>query len=220
MGNEQSQLSSGPDLSNSYGFQVLRNISPTLNLEPFFDFIVGINGRPIEDPNPNLFLQEVYNCAGSILRLGVWSGKGGRLRDIVVDLTQPGQDGFGLMPDGGIRLGISVQWTPLSVAGNVWRILRVQENSPADLAGLIEEEDFIVGTPEGVVHGENGMAALIQDVSIKYHRAQPILFSLSASNQANSLRNDPSASTSTTTPPTRSASSQSPPIAIGVVKVS
>ncbi|RPA86566.1 hypothetical protein BJ508DRAFT_301929 [Ascobolus immersus RN42] len=163
MGNEQSQLGGGGPPANSYGFQVLRNISPTLNLDPFFDFIVGINGRPIEDPNPNLFLQEVYNCAGSVLRLGVWSGKGGRLRDVDVDLTQPKLDGFGLTHDGRVQLGLSVQWTPLSVAGNVWRILRVQENSPADLAGLIEEEDFIVGTPEGIVHGENGMSALIQD---------------------------------------------------------
>lgn len=197
MGNEQSQLS-GPSLENSYGFQVLRNTSPSLQIEPFFDFIVGINGRPIEDPNPNLFLQEVQNCAGSVLRLGIWSGKGGRIRDIVVDLTQVGQDGYGLQPDHRVRLGISVQWTPLSVAGNVWRILRVQENSPADLAGLIEEEDFIVGTPEGVVHGENGMGELIHDVHFS------LFFLFPAQTNTNlSLQTVPSASTSTTTLPTR-----------------
>ena len=31
----------------SYGFQVLRNKSPELAIEPWFDFIVGINGRMI-----------------------------------------------------------------------------------------------------------------------------------------------------------------------------
>lgn len=31
----------------SYGFQVLRNTNLELPIEPWFDFIVGINGRPI-----------------------------------------------------------------------------------------------------------------------------------------------------------------------------
>lgn len=31
----------------SYGFQVLRNTNLDLPIEPWFDFIVGINGRPI-----------------------------------------------------------------------------------------------------------------------------------------------------------------------------
>jgi hypothetical protein len=33
--------------SNQGGFQVLRNKSPELAVEPWFDFIVGINGRMI-----------------------------------------------------------------------------------------------------------------------------------------------------------------------------
>lgn len=31
----------------SFGFQVLRNTNLELAVEPWFDFIVGINGRPI-----------------------------------------------------------------------------------------------------------------------------------------------------------------------------
>lgn len=31
----------------SFGFQVLRNTNLELAIEPWFDFIVGINGRPI-----------------------------------------------------------------------------------------------------------------------------------------------------------------------------
>ena len=30
-----------------FGFQVLRNTNLELTIEPWFDFIVGINGRPI-----------------------------------------------------------------------------------------------------------------------------------------------------------------------------
>lgn len=33
--------------STSFGFQVLRNRDSELPLEPWFDFIVGINGHPI-----------------------------------------------------------------------------------------------------------------------------------------------------------------------------
>lgn len=32
---------------NAYGFQVLRNKNPDLPLEPWFDFIIGINGHII-----------------------------------------------------------------------------------------------------------------------------------------------------------------------------
>lgn len=31
----------------SYGFQVLRNTNPDLNLDPWFDFIIGLNGHYI-----------------------------------------------------------------------------------------------------------------------------------------------------------------------------
>lgn len=33
--------------STSFGFQVLRNKDAELPLEPWFDFIVGLNGHPI-----------------------------------------------------------------------------------------------------------------------------------------------------------------------------
>jgi hypothetical protein len=87
------QPRSGPG-DNAFGFQVLRNKDPELPLEPWFDFIVGINGHTIvsiqcfdtlcwdtvntdtqEDPDPNLFATECRNCAGGSLTLEVWSAK-------------------------------------------------------------------------------------------------------------------------------------------------
>lgn len=35
------------DNHGAFGFQVLRNKTPELAVEPWFDFIVGINGRMI-----------------------------------------------------------------------------------------------------------------------------------------------------------------------------
>lgn len=34
-----------------FGFQVLRNTNLELSIEPWFDFIVGINGRPVVRDN-------------------------------------------------------------------------------------------------------------------------------------------------------------------------
>ena len=36
-------------------------------------------------------------------------------------------------------------------------------NSPADVAGLLPYGDYIVGTPEGNVHGESGLGELVED---------------------------------------------------------
>lgn len=45
----------------------------------------------------------------------------------------------------------------------MWHILDVTPESPADLAGLLPYGDYIVGTPEGIVHGEAGLGELVED---------------------------------------------------------
>ena len=60
-------------------------------------------------------------------------------------------------------LGLTLQWTPLSSTEDVWHILDVIPNSPADAAGLLPYGDYIVGTPEGNVHGEAGLGELVED---------------------------------------------------------
>ena len=80
--------------NGAFGFQVLKNTNPEVPLEPWFDFIIGINGRTIvsestlilqrtvrdvndvqDNADPNLFATEVRNCAGTTISLGVFSGK-------------------------------------------------------------------------------------------------------------------------------------------------
>lgn len=61
--------------AGEYGFQILRNANLELAVEPWFDFIVGINGRPVDNPAPQLFAQEVRNCAGGTVTLGLWNAK-------------------------------------------------------------------------------------------------------------------------------------------------
>ncbi|KAF4782516.1 GRASP55/65 family protein [Colletotrichum scovillei] len=136
----------------SFGFQVLRNTNLELNVEPWFDFIIGINGRPIDNPDPSLFAQEVRNCAGGSVSLGLWSAKGQRTREL-----------HALVPHDTASLGLSLQWTPLAVAANIWHVLDVAANSPADGAGLLPYGDYILGSPEGALHGEGGLSELVED---------------------------------------------------------
>ncbi|KAI2633608.1 GRASP55/65 PDZ-like domain-containing protein [Hypomontagnella submonticulosa] len=137
---------------HGYGFQVLRNTNLELGIEPWFDFIVGINGRVIDNPDPRLFAQEVRNCAGGTVALGLWSAKGQRTRVLHIPV-----------PADTRSLGLSLQWTPLAVASNVWHVLDVPANSPADHAGLLPYSDYILGTPDGILHGESGLGELVDD---------------------------------------------------------
>ncbi|KXX74258.1 Golgi reassembly-stacking protein 2 [Madurella mycetomatis] len=136
----------------AFGFQVLRNTNLQLAIEPWFDFVVGINGRMIDDSDPVLFAQEVRNCAGSSVMLGLWSAKGQRTRALHIPV-----------PADTASLGLTLQWTPLSVVSNIWHVLDVPANSPADAAGLLPFSDYILGTPEGVLHGEGGLSELVED---------------------------------------------------------
>jgi hypothetical protein len=49
------------------------------------------------------------------------------------------------------------------VVSNIWHVLDVPANSPADAAGLLPYSDYILGTPEGVLHGEGGLSELVED---------------------------------------------------------
>ncbi|KAI2618889.1 GRASP55/65 PDZ-like domain-containing protein [Hypoxylon sp. NC1633] len=138
--------------SHGFGFQVLRNTNLELGVEPWFDFIVGINGRVLDNPDPRLFAQEVRNCAGASVALGIWSAKGQRTRVLHV-----------AVPPDTRSLGLSLQWTPLAVASNVWHVLDVPANSPADHAGLLPYSDYVLGTPDGTLHGESALGELVDD---------------------------------------------------------
>ncbi|KAI4167376.1 MAG: hypothetical protein LQ348_007671 [Seirophora lacunosa] len=137
---------------SAYGFQVLRNKNLEIPIEPWYDFIIGINGRQVDNPDPNLFATEIRNCAGATVNLTIWSAKGSRTRTIPLPVPTPSP-----------TLGITLQWTSSSVTQDVWHVLDVIANSPADNAGLLPYGDYIVGTPEGNVRGESGLGELVED---------------------------------------------------------
>lgn len=67
------------------------------------------------------------------------------------------------VPAGAASLGLTLQWTSLGVVSNIWHVLDVPANSPADLAGLLPYSDYILGSPEGALHGESGLSEIVED---------------------------------------------------------
>jgi GRASP55/65 PDZ-like domain len=61
------------------------------------------------------------------------------------------------------NLGLTLQYTALSTVSTIWHILDVPASSPADIAGLLPYSDYILGTPEGILHGESGLGELVED---------------------------------------------------------
>ena len=84
--------------------------------------------------------------------LQLTKGKGQRVRSLHIPVPAPSP-----------TLGVTLQWTPLSSTEDVWHILDVIPDSPADNAGLLPYGDYIVGTPEGILHGEAGLGELVED---------------------------------------------------------
>ncbi|KAF4123440.1 hypothetical protein GMORB2_6141 [Geosmithia morbida] len=60
-------------------------------------------------------------------------------------------------------LGLSLQWAPIALAANVWHVLDVAPNSPADQAPLLPYSDYILGSPEGALNGEAALGELVED---------------------------------------------------------
>lgn len=145
-------LSHQQNSSGAHGFQILRNPDASLTLEPWFDFIIGINGRTIDNADPDLFATEIRNCAGTTISLGVYSAKGQQIREM-----------YAPVPPEKPSLCLTLQWTPLGVVDDVWHILDVMSNSPADVAGLLPYSDYVVGSPEGLLRGDAGLGELVEE---------------------------------------------------------
>jgi len=106
-----------------------------------------------DNPEPSLFVQELRNCAGTNISLGVYSAKGQQIREVFISV-----------PSDSSPLGLALQWSPLTTTEAVWHILDVIPNSPADAAGLLPYSDYVIGSPEGLMRGESGLSELIEDV--------------------------------------------------------
>jgi hypothetical protein len=88
----------------------------------------------------------------NVLRLQTDNEQGQRTRTIHIPISPSSPN-----------LGLTLQYISLSTVSTIWHILDVPAGSPADLAGLLPYSDYILGTPEGILHGESGLGELVED---------------------------------------------------------
>lgn len=72
------------------------------------------------------------------------------------------------------ELGLSLRWCPLASSGNVWHVLEVHPSSPAEIAGFIPYNDYIIGSPEGALVGESALGELVEQVLSFYFYANVV----------------------------------------------
>ncbi|CCE63467.1 hypothetical protein TPHA_0E03780 [Tetrapisispora phaffii CBS 4417] len=154
-----------------------------LQLQSYFDFIVGINDEPVpviinqhgySYPDYNRIVELLNEKCNNYVKLNIWSGKGGNYRDEYVsvqykDESQLEDVSLAAVEDNQAAnkkfqsLGFKVQWSPLIAATFVYHILNINlPNGPAEQAGLIPDEDYIIGCQDGLL--ATGGETLLQDI--------------------------------------------------------
>ena len=146
------------------GYHVLRvqDNSPgyKAGLEPFFDFIVAIENTRLDQDNESL--KEILKAnAEKPVKMIVYSSKTCKVREASITPSNL-WGGQGL-------LGVSIRFCSFDGANeNVWHVLEIQPNSPADIAGFRPFTDYIIGA-DSVLHETEDLFALIES-----HEGKPL----------------------------------------------
>lgn len=135
----------------TYGYHVhgVQPNSPAekCGLQPFFDFILSLDNRRLNEENE--LLKEILKAnVDNVVKMEVYSIKSMRVRALeVVPSSMWGGQGL---------LGASVRFCSYQGANeNVWHVLDVEASSPAALAGLHPHTDFIVGADQVLQDSED-----------------------------------------------------------------
>ncbi|KAH8307283.1 hypothetical protein KR044_008937 [Drosophila immigrans] len=129
-------------------------------LEAFFDFIVAIAGTRLDQDN-DMLKELLRQNVDKPVRVTVYSSKTQTIREL--SLTPCNNwGGQGL-------LGVSIRFCSFEGANeNVWHILEVHPNSPAELAGLRAYSDYVIGA-DAIRHENDDLFTLIET-----HEQQPL----------------------------------------------
>ncbi|VDO94784.1 unnamed protein product [Schistosoma mattheei] len=106
-------------------------------MEAFFDFIVAVGDKRLEEDN-DCIRDLLQANKDKPVRLLVYSSKSQSCREVTL-IPNNHWGGQGLM-------GVSIRYCSFDRANeNVWHVLGVESKSPADLAGLKPYTDYIIG---------------------------------------------------------------------------
>ena len=142
MGNESSSESSE---EKHYGYRVLgvqaQSPASAIGLVSFFDFIVEADGIPLYAKEVSFFVDLIREFADRKLPLLVYNCKKHSMREVLLTPTTnwPGE-GY---------LGVAIRFDSYHDAEeHLCRVLEVEPDSPAELAGLEAGTDYLLGTAD------------------------------------------------------------------------
>ncbi|KAJ3359494.1 hypothetical protein GGF32_009221 [Allomyces javanicus] len=164
---------------NTRGFHVLKvkEHSPASDagLVAYFDFIVAINGQSLNEDH-SIFAKTIKASVGQQVTFTVFSSKQNEYRDVVLTPHQFAEPKDGL-------IGCSIRQSDYNgAAAHVWHVVEVLPNSPAAHAGLVIDDDYIVGTPDVIFREQQELYALI---AARANEGKPVrLFVYSAAHRA------------------------------------
>ncbi|XP_076458224.1 Golgi reassembly-stacking protein 2-like [Babylonia areolata] len=152
-----SAFSSEVPVGGTEGYHVLKvhDNSPgqAAGLQAYFDFIVAIGTTRLNRNNETL-KELLKSHLETPVTMMVYSSKTQSVRDVSI-VPSEHWGGQGL-------LGVSIRFCSFEGANeNVWHILEVQPGSPAELAGLKSNTDYVIGA-ESVLHQSEDLFALIE----------------------------------------------------------
>ncbi|KAK3863751.1 hypothetical protein Pcinc_030507 [Petrolisthes cinctipes] len=154
MGGTQSVNIPGGGMEGYHVLRVQENSPGQLaGLEAFFDFIISIGKTRLDQDNDTL-KELLKSSIEKELQMTVYSSKTQTIRYIKITPSNL-WGGQGL-------LGVSIRFCSFEGANeNVWHILDVEPNSPADIAGLQGYKDYIIGA-DSVLHESEDLFSLIE----------------------------------------------------------
>ncbi|TPX35871.1 hypothetical protein SmJEL517_g01690 [Synchytrium microbalum] len=142
------------------GYHVLKVVpgSPgdVAGLEPYFDYLVAINGELLDEESSLLITVLTQNLESQVL-LHVFSAKYQDLREVTLVPSRT----WGKSEDG--LIGCSVRFCDYAGSGeNVWHILEIYDKSPAQKAGLKAHSDYIIGSPQATLRDQQDLYDLVE----------------------------------------------------------
>lgn len=169
MGNSESSDNHKFDGCETLGYRILgvQPDSPAsrAGLVSFFDFLVGVNGQllfGIDDGSGSEYFEDVdfpallKNSVDKEIELLVWNIKNKTQRFLTLTPTTS-WGGKGL-------LGVTIRMDDYVTAEeNLLRVLSVQKQSPAALAGLTSKTDYLLGTTIESFESEDVLADVLEE---------------------------------------------------------
>ncbi|ORY56790.1 GRASP55/65 PDZ-like domain-domain-containing protein [Leucosporidium creatinivorum] len=166
MGQAESQPQLDQAVKTGVAFHVLRvaerSPAASAGIDPFFDFICGVNGQPLGEDIDTL-TDVLERSEGRQIYLQVYSTKRKELRDVPLIPSRTWSAGTSPSDAQPSLIGLSLRLcNPQHALEQVWHVLEILEGSPAQSAGLVPFGDWIVGYAGGILRGEGDFYDVVE----------------------------------------------------------